>query len=363
MGWQGGLSAVYRRAARRWESISILAPLLVAVSIDIALTLPSDATIYHHYANQALASPLFRKLPKEYPASALLLFLVPVLLHVPYKAGFAVLAALATLAFLVGSDGIAAFPGWSRRATIYLLVGAAALLFSRYDIFPAMATFLAVESSAPRQMGKSLGMGRRGESSETFSVGACSRLCVSRARRTGRWPVRRAVASCVPFAVVTGVQSAFSPGSALSPLLYEARRGFETESVAGNLTLLTDPLHVKWLFNFGSWEIVGGYRTGNFARGDSCNARRPDPGVAFNGEGSGFGRSMQFGGAIDIHPRRQGLLAPILNLACPLVGILATATGVGGGGRTDHTGLAVLVHRIGHRRSRVLYSCGGISHS
>jgi hypothetical protein len=60
---------------------------------------------------------------------------------------------------------------------------------------------------------------------------------------------------------VAGVQSALAPGSVLSPLLYEARRGFEIESLAGGLTLLADPFHVKWVFAYGSWEIVGAYHT------------------------------------------------------------------------------------------------------
>ena len=65
----------------------------------------------------------------------------------------------------------------------------------------------------------------------------------------------------MPFALVAGVQSALSPGSVVSPLLYEARRGFELESVAGSLTWLADPFHSKWIFAYGSREIVGPYHS------------------------------------------------------------------------------------------------------
>ena len=75
--------------------------------------------------------------------------------------------------------------------------------------------------------------------------------------RTGRWAIRRAAVACVPVALVAGVQSLLSPGSVLSPVRYELNRGFELESLAGGLTLLTDPLHVKWRFEYGGWEIFG----------------------------------------------------------------------------------------------------------
>jgi len=60
---------------------------------------------------------------------------------------------------------------------------------------------------------------------------------------------------------VAGVQSAVSPGSVLSPLLYESRRGFEVESLAGGLTLLAAPSRVKFIFAYSSREIVGPYHT------------------------------------------------------------------------------------------------------
>ena len=253
--------ALLSLVARRWRGIAVLTPVLIALCMDLALSMPSDVTIYHHYVHQALTSPLFHTLPKEYPPAALVLFMLPLLAPVKYAVGFAVLAIVATLALLLCSDGLPAFPGWSRRVAIYLLVGASAVLLSRYDIFPALATFLAVESARRGRWRRAWVWVVIGGLLKIFPLVLVPGFLVAERARTGRWPVGRVVAACVPFTVMAAVQSAFAPGSAFSPLLYEARRGFEFESVAGALTLLSDPLHIKWLFSYGSWEIVGSYHT------------------------------------------------------------------------------------------------------
>ena len=255
------VEASFRAAAPRWRSIAILAPVLVAAGMDFAFSLPSDAAIYHHYINQALTSPLFHILPKEYPAGALTIFLAPLLLPPSYIAGFALLALAATMALLLCTDGLAAYPGWSRRSAIYLLVGTSGVLFSRYDIFPALATFLAVEAARRDRWGRAWGWTIIGGLLKLFPLVLLPGFLLAEHARTGRWPLRRLGAACVPFGLVAGVQSALAPGSALSSLWYEARRGFGLESLAGNVTLIADPLHVKWLFTYGSWEIVGAYHT------------------------------------------------------------------------------------------------------
>ena len=261
MSWRHFVDRAFRLVARRWMGITILAPVLVAIGMDLALTIPSDATIYRHYAHQALASPLFHTLPKEYPAAALLLFLVPLLLPLHYVAGFALVAALATVVLLLCSDGLAPFPGWSRRVAIYLLVSAAALVFTRYDVFPALATFLAIDAARRDKWRRVWGWTVVGGLLKLFPLILVPGFLLAEHARTGRWPLRRVLAAGAPFVVVAGVQNAFAPGSAFSPLLYEARRGFEIESIAGGLTLLTDPLHVKWFFRYGSWEIFGNYHS------------------------------------------------------------------------------------------------------
>ena len=103
-----------RPLAARWKSVELFVPSCIAVGIEI-LHRVAEATwtraVYHHYANVALSSPLLHSLPKEYPAAALAIFLFPLLLPIPYLAGFIVITAVATVALLLCSDGLPAYPG------------------------------------------------------------------------------------------------------------------------------------------------------------------------------------------------------------------------------------------------------------
>jgi hypothetical protein len=234
---------------------------LIAVAMDLALVLPSasDTALYHRYANEALASPLLHSLPKEYPAAALAIYSLPLLLPIKYLIAFALIAALGTIALVLCSDGLPAHPGWSRRTTIYLLVGAGAILFGRYDVFPALATFLAVDAARKDNWGRAWAWGVVGGLFKLFPFLLLPGFLLAEHARTGRWAIRRAAVACVPVALVACVQSILSPGSVLSPVRYELNRGFELESLPSSLTLLTDPLHVKWKFEYGGWEILGAH--------------------------------------------------------------------------------------------------------
>jgi hypothetical protein len=239
--------------------VSLLVPVLVAVGIDSAIVFSSDTPIYHRYANAALASPLLHSLPKEYPAAALAIYLLPLLFPIPYLVGFGLLAAVATVALVLSSDGLPAYPRWSRRTAIYLLVGAGAVVMGRYDIFPALASFLAVEAARKDRWGRAWAWAVVGGLLKLFPFLLLPGFLLAEHARTGRWAFRRAAVGCVPVALIAGVQTVLSPGSLLSPLRYELDRGFELEGVAGGLTLLSDPFHVTWRFAYGGWEIFGRY--------------------------------------------------------------------------------------------------------
>jgi hypothetical protein len=255
------LRANWRAVAGRWQGVAFLLPVLIIVATDFAIFVPSasDTAVYHRYANEALASPLLHSLPKEYPAAALAIYMIPLLLPVKYLITFALIAALGTTALVLCSDGLPAYPGWSRRTTIYLLVGASAILFGRYDIFPALATFLAVDAARRDKWGRAWTWGVVGGLLKLFPFLLLPGFLLAEHARTGRWAIRRAAVACMPVALVLCVQSVLSPGSALSPVRYELSRGFELESLSGGLTLLTDPLHVKWKFQYGGWDILGAH--------------------------------------------------------------------------------------------------------
>jgi hypothetical protein len=239
--------------------VPLLLPVLVAVGMDLAVVLPNDTPIYHRYANEALGSPLLHSLPKEYPALAVSIYVLPLLLPVKYVVGFAVVAVVATVALVLSSDGLLAHPGWSRRTTVYLLVGAGAVVFDRYDIFPALATFLAVDAARRDKWGWAWGWAVVGGMLKLFPFLLLPGFLLAEHARSGRWAFRRAAVACTPVALIVGAQSILSPGSVLSPFRYEFNRGFDLESVAGSLTLLADPFHVKWIFAYGSREITGSY--------------------------------------------------------------------------------------------------------
>jgi hypothetical protein len=255
------IRTTWRAMAGRWQPVAFLLPVLIAVGIDMAVVLPSasDTGVYQRYAHAALNSPLLHSLPKEYPAAALAIYLLPLLLPVKYLITFAVITALGTVALVLCSDGLAAHPGWSRRTTIYLLVGAGAIIFGRYDVFPALATFLAVEAARRDRWGRAWAWVVVGGLLKLFPFLLLPGFLFAEHARTGRWAVRRAAVACVPVALMVFVQSILSPGSVLSPVRYELNRDFELESLSSSLTLLTDPLHVKWKFQYGGWEIFGAY--------------------------------------------------------------------------------------------------------
>jgi hypothetical protein len=250
-----------RAVAGRWQGVAILLPVLFAVALDLAILVPNDTPIYHRYANEALTSPLLHSLPKEYPAAALAIYLLPLLLPVKYLIAFALIAALGTTALVLCSDGLPAHPGWSRRTTIYLLVGTSAVVFGRFDIFPALAAFLAVDAARKDHWGRAWGWAVAGGLLKLFPFLLLPGFLLAEHARTGRWATRRAALACIPVALVVCVQSVLSPGSAMSPVRYELNRGFELESLPGGLTLLTDPLHVRWKFQYGGWEILGSHHS------------------------------------------------------------------------------------------------------
>ena len=142
----------------------------------------------------------------------------------------------------------------------YLLVGAGAVVCGRYDIFPALATFLAVDAARKDQLGRAWTWGVVGGLLKLFPFLLLPGFLLAEHERTGRWAIRRAAVACVPLALLACVQSLLSPGSTLSPLRYELNRGFEFEGLPAGLTLLTDPFHAKWKFQYGGWEILGRYQ-------------------------------------------------------------------------------------------------------
>ena len=167
------------------------------------------------------------------------------------------LTAAACVALVLSSDGLERYPGWSRRTCIYLFLGALSVLFTRYDIVPVLTAVLAVEGARRRKWGHAWAWATLGGLLKLFPFLLLPGFLVLERVQTGKWAVRRVLAASAPIVVVVTVQTLLAPGSALSPLRFQIRRGLGLSSLQGTLTLLTDPLHLHWLGAFGSMEVVG----------------------------------------------------------------------------------------------------------
>ncbi len=257
------------RALARWRSargpialLVVAGVLFAAGSRKVTLLYSSDLVLYEHYANAALASPLFHSMPKEYPALALAIFLAPLALPIPYALGFSVLAAVAGVTLVISSDGLPEYPGWSRRTCFYLLIGTVAVVFARYDVFPALAMVLAVEGARRERWGRAWAWAVLGGLLKLFPFLLLPGFLLVERAHSGKWAVRRIAAACATVSLIVIGQAAVSPDSLLSPLKFQLDRGFELSSLQGSLTFLSDPSHLHWVSAFGSIEVVG---SGNVA--------------------------------------------------------------------------------------------------
>lgn len=262
------MAAVSRpsRVAARWSDgggplvLLLVAGMLFAAG-DHTLTqsVSSDVALYQHYASAALASPVLHAFPREYPAAALAAFLPAEAVPAHYALGFAVLAAFAAVLLVLSSDGLEGHPGWSHRVCVYMLAGTVVVVFARYDIFPALGAFLAVEGARRGRWGRAWAWAVLGGVLKLFPFLLLPGFVLVERAHTGKWPVRRALAAGGAVGLLVLGQLVVAPASLLSPFSYEMGRGFELSSLPGSFTLLVDPLHVEWGMAFGSTEVVGGF--------------------------------------------------------------------------------------------------------
>lgn len=246
------------RVWRRWRECGLLLVAMLIICGATGTSVPAgDVTLYQRYAEAALRAPLFHLLPKEYPALSVLVFLVPHLVPGAYAFFFALLAGGATVTLVLSTDGRKEFPAWSWRACVYLLVGALGVVFARYDVFPVLAAVLALEGARRQRWGRAWAWAVVGGLLKLFPFLLLPGFLIIERRLTGRWAWRRAAVCVVPMALVAAVQSVLAPGSLVSPLRYELRRGLELSSLQGSLSFLVDPLHVHWSYVFSTQEVVG----------------------------------------------------------------------------------------------------------
>ena len=201
---------------------------------------------------------MFHALPREYPAAATALFLAPLALPLPYALGFALVAAGGVVVLVLSSDGLAAYPGLRQRRTcLYLLVGAAAVVFARYDVFPALAALLAVEAARREQWGRAWAWAVVGGFLKLFPFLLLPGFLIAERVHTGKWPLRRLWIVSLPAALLTLGQLATAPTSLLNSFTYQLHRGFELSSVQGSIAFLLGPLHARWVTGFWVYQLAG----------------------------------------------------------------------------------------------------------
>ncbi len=235
----------------------VVGVLFAAGSRKLTVAYSPDVALYGRYTHAALGFPLFHSLPREYPALALGVFLPPLAIPLSYALSFSLLAAAGGIALVLSSDGLPEYPGWSRRTCYYLLLGSVAIVFARYDVFPALAAVLAVEGARRGNWRSAWAWAVLGGLLKLFPLLLLPGFFLVERAETGHWPLRRLWIAFVPTALVTVGQLATAPKSVLSSLDYQFHRGFELSSLQGTIAFIVDPLHAHWVSGFGSVEVVG----------------------------------------------------------------------------------------------------------
>jgi len=231
---------------------------ITTVALIAALALPqSDVLLYHRYAQNLLHGPGRTRLPVEYPALSAAVFVAPLALPIGYRLGFALLMVVTLGALVFAGHVLHAGPGWLNRLISYLALGTAAVLFARYDLLPSLAVLIAVLQARRRRWSSAWLACLIGAALKLFPLVLLPGLVLIEWREEHRFPWRRLVLTGLVIATFVLLQSALVPGSVWSPLHYELRRGFEFSSLPGSLTALADPLHLHWVYGFGSWEVIG----------------------------------------------------------------------------------------------------------
>jgi len=247
--------------------VVLLATLTVIVGIVRSRTLPSvDVAEYHRYAVAFLTRPFGTHWPREYPALAMGLFLLPTLLPVSYPIGWALISAALLIAVLLYGWRVEG-PQWVTRFLILFDLGAIYLWASRYDLWPAACLWLTILAAERKQWRRAWGWIALGTALKWFPVVLAPLLFIDEWRTTGRWRWDRLLFFIgVTAFLLFGLPALTNPAQVLSPLEYSWRRPVEVESTVAGLIAWIDPsVHV--MRSFGSLNVQSGLANHGLALG------------------------------------------------------------------------------------------------
>ncbi len=214
---------------------------------------PSDVREYDVYAARALHSPILHAWPHEYPMLSLAVFLLPRLLPLAYRWGFAVVTGVALLVLMAREKSD---PEWDKRLVVYLSVGAVGLFAGRYDIFPAAAAFFAVEAGQRQRFGAAWLWSVLGFLLKLFPAVLWPALLVAEWRVSGRWRWDRLVAAIGAGMASVAVQALFSRHAAFSSYRYFLHRPLQLGSLAAGLSASLQLGHFRLITSFGSINVI-----------------------------------------------------------------------------------------------------------
>ena len=273
------------------------------------------------------------------------LFVAPLAIPLSYALGFSLLTAGAGIALVLCADGLAEYPGWSRRTCYYLLMGTTAVVFARYDVFPALAAVLAVEGGHRGEWNRAWAWAVLGGLLKLFPFLLLPGFLLVERAQTGRWAPRRMLIAVVPVALVTAGQLVAAPRSIWSSLSYQLHRGFELSSLQGSVAFLSDPLHTRWISGFGAVELAG---PGHLAISLVVTAVAGAAlltvwRLARRGRLSVVAVSLAVLSARG--PRGEELRSAVPGLASTILGLLAYETRLGGGSIAYNSDIPVALRR------------------
>ena len=243
---------------REWRPIILPGVLVCAMAATLTIGGVNDFDVseYARYAHAALRAPLFSHLPVEYPAPALLIFIVPLAAPGTYQVVFALLAAITFLTLVVTMEGPSFSEGRvpAQRLVTYFGLGAVAFFTARYDIFAVLAAFLAVRSARSQRWSAAWSWSSVGFLLKLFPAVLWPVFFIGEWKRSGRLPLRRLVWAVTSVALVSGLPALLSPGATLTELRFYLHRPVELGSMAAGISLLA---------HWHDWHYVLSYHSMN----------------------------------------------------------------------------------------------------
>jgi hypothetical protein len=244
---------------RRTVTLPLLALWLIAAAVGAGLLKSGDVTEYDLYAHAALHSPIFHRFPLEYPAPAIAVFLLPLLLPITYRWALAFFAGvvLSVLALSYRDVDEDVDVETARRFIVYMTLGAVMVLADRYDLFAAACAFLGLRGACRGKWTSAWTWVSVGFLLKLFPGCMWPILFIGEWRASGKLPVRRLLWILGSLILIAGVPALLNEHAALNSLHYYLRRPTEIGSLPAGISLLLDWHAWNYISSFKSINASG----------------------------------------------------------------------------------------------------------